>query len=550
MKKQIKARGFSERGIALLTVLMALVMMSALTVAILLVASQESFMAGKHRSNASVFYAATAGLAEARGRMLYFHPNALTGGPSPVSLPYSPNEVVYLLNPAPGEIVDPVNLGNKYADMEYRREFGTTVPTVTKVPPVAGSVSSTIPFKWVRITVKTEQSANTDINGDGVIDATTPVFYDGKRQNLAFNGDMVYRLTGLAALPNGASRIVQADLAGQLKGFDYALAVDGTCEMEPMGVIATVTGNVQCNSHISLQGTMAVSGTFASGGQITGPGAVNLTSATGQVQANGPVTVGVTNSTGTPPSVTSGSGTVTPMVSPATPTPAPLPLNTMPNPSATSLIAAVTQTNPVGTCVGGNLVFDLGNATPKQVFEFNGTPYMTACGTILNPTSFPANVVFSGTGTIWLSNSPGLDTKFNNNFGTPTTPVDLNIIVRPRDNTVGTGEVEFAGGVNNIRGLIYVQGEIETEPAKTALPTGGVGHPTCPKIASQQFSLSGAMMSYGPNASFEISSCSTNVGITYNPMQLLRGNPPPGFGGLLVFGIGNSVVLNWRDIVL
>ncbi len=210
-----------------------------------------------------------------------------------------------------------------------------------------------------------------------------------------------------------------------------------------------------------------------------------------------------------------------------------------------ALIAAVTVTNPFGTCVSGNLVFDLGNTTPKKVFEFNGLSYPTACGTTLNPTSFPANVVFTGTGTIWLSSSPGLDTKFNNNFGTATTPVNLNIIVRPRDGTVGSGEVEFAGAVNNIRGLVYVQGELETEPAKV-----GTTSPSCPTLPNQQFTLSGAIMAYGPNSEFEISSCSTNVGITYNPTVLFQSNPPPGFGGLLVFGIGNSSVLNWRDIIL
>ncbi len=48
-------------------------------------------------------------------------------------------------------------------------------------------------FKWVRITAKTERSANMDVNGDGILDpANTPVYYDGANQyidagNFGFN---------------------------------------------------------------------------------------------------------------------------------------------------------------------------------------------------------------------------------------------------------------------------------------------------------------------------------------------------------------------------
>ena len=550
MKKQHTERRISERGIALLTVILGLLMISALTTAIILLAGRESYLMGKQRFSSNVLYAAGAGLEEARGRMLFYHPSTL------VSAPFKVGQVLYITNPAPGETVNPANLAasNPYADTEYQKEFGvpvTSALSVTTLPGASPSATGTaqIPFKWVRITVKTELAANADIDGNGTYDNSIPVYYDGVHQNLNYSGDQMYRLTGLAVLPNGTRQMVQADISGRLKGFDYALAVAGDCEFEPVGAIARITGNTQCNGQLQLSGSLAVNGSLQSANSISGPGSIALTGTSSQVLANNGVTATVTSTTGTPPAVTSAAGTVTPLVSPATTTPAPLPPNTLPNPSAASLTAAVTQTNPVGKCVGGNVVFDLGATVPPTVLEFTGTPYTTACGTVLDPTNFPATTQFLGTGTIWFSASPGGDIRFNNNFGTPTTPIDLNIIARPKDGSVGSSEMEFAGGVNNIRGMVYVQGEVETEPAKTTTAGGGKKNAACPVIPNQQFNLSGSMIAYGPNASFEISDCSTNVGLTYNPMQLYRVNPPPGFNGMLVYGVGNTAILNWRDIV-
>ncbi|MBZ5702360.1 MAG: pilus assembly PilX N-terminal domain-containing protein [Acidobacteriia bacterium] len=550
MKREHTEGRISERGIALLTVILGLLMMSALTTAIILLAGRESYLMGKQRFASNAMYAAGAGLEEARGRLLFYHPNALAGAP------YRVGQVLYITNPGPGETVNPANLAssNPYADTEYQKEFGapvTSALSVTTLPGASPSATGTgqIPFKWVRVTVKTELAANADIDGNGSYDNTIPVYYDGVHQNLNYSGDQVYRLTGLAVLPNGTRQMVQADVSGRLNGFDYALAVAGDCEIEPAGSTAQITGKTQCNGPLELQGNLAINGSLQSASSISGPGSIALTGTNSQVLANSGVTAPVISTTGTPPVVKSAVGTVTPFASPATPTPAPLPPSTLPNPSAASLTAAVTQTNPPGKCVGGNVVFDLGSTVPPTVFEFTGVPYTTACGTVLDPANFPATTQFLGTGTIWFSASPGGDIKFNNNFGTPTTPIDLNIIARPKDGSMGSSEMEFAGGVNNIRGMVYVQGEVETEPAKTTTATGSKTSTACPVIPNQQFNLSGSLIAYGPNASFEISDCSNKVGLTYNPMQLYRVNPPPGFNGMLVYGVGNTAILNWRDII-
>lgn len=534
----------SERGIALFSALLVLLVIAAICAAMLLLASGESTSVGRQRSSTRVLYAAAAGLEEARARMLTYHPNAYSKLTPPVSLPTAVGQVLYVLNPAAGETVNPTDLSasNPYADTEYQTEFGTpvnsagvSVTSVNSAQPLATGLTP-IPYKWVRITVKTERAANAHINGDTVLNNTTPVYYDGKRQNLTNAGSPVYRLTSLAVLPNGARSMAQVDVNAVRTGFNYAVAAGNACQFQTSGAM-TISGNMGCNSEIVVGGPLTIlDGNIESYDVITGSGPITLTG-THQARANNAIDPPVTG--GGSPNRVVGPGTVPRLLTPATPTPAPLAPNTMPNPDANNMIPLVTQTNPHGTCVAGKVVFDLGNTNPPQVLEFTGATYPSACpGVNINPQNFGTNIQFQGKGTIWFSSSQSID--FYNDFGTASVPIQLNIIARPKNNTVGQDTISFFGKIINVQGLIYTHGELYTKCG----------------TAPQMFHVSGAVLTYkdpnqlGPtdNGDFGPGNCTTDLNVTHNPAQFAA-NPPPGFDGLLLSAGATSVkVLNWRDI--
>ena len=622
-RKEIrKERG--ERGMGLLIAMTVLVVALMLGAALMYLAGSESTSVGRQRGTTSFTYAAQAGLEEARSRMIGYNPQAFAKMAPPVQLPSAVGQVVYILNPAPGEVVNPTDLsaGNLYADNEYANEFGTpiTAAVVKTTPSILQGFAGAPPiaYKWVRITIKTEQSAGVSLSGvpGTPLNNTIPIFFDGTHQNLTQQGAPVYRLTSLSGTPAGTTKILQVEMSGVMGGFNYALAAGGQCQTDAAGSIYSITGNVLCNSSMNLVGPMSLNGNLSSSGAIGGTGSISLgsgdsisagsvsgvtvtgaggsssmgggasssstgtggSSSTGGSASSSSTGAGGSSSTGGGASGSStGSGSsssgggvsttpISPFTSPSTPTTSPLPANTLPNPDPAVMLPLVTQTNPIGTCVGGNLVIDLGSTTPPQIFQFTGTSYTTACGTTFDPTNIPANVTFTGTGTLWFSGDPN-KVSFYNNFGTATTPVAINVIARPVSaSTVGSTELEFRGAINNFAGLIYSQGAIENEGP---VGSGGSGSssacPVLPPPASGPngylFNVSGAVIAFGGSSSssggsggggggssgvFDTEHCS-NVTITYNP-NLFTSNPPPGFAGMLANGVVKTTLINWRDV--
>ncbi len=382
--------------------------------------------------------------------------------------------------------------------------------------------------------MKTEQAANADINLDGVIDGTIPIFYNG-RENLNGQGNRVYRLTSLAAPLNGSRKVLQEDVYPVPGGFRYALAAGDACELT-IGAAMTIDGNVRCNSEITVNGHLTMLNGGVDGyGSITGSGAISL-QADNQVRANGAVDNVVTG--GASPNVVSGPGTVLQLATPATPTPPPLAPNTVPNPNAVNITSGNQVVNPPGTCAGGVLTFDLGNVSPPMLFVFDTTqpvpPGWAACGGGGIPSSFPSNVSFAGVGALYFARNSSID--FHNNFGTAAVPLSLNIIARPKDNSVGQDTMSFFGNVY-INGLIYSHGEIYTK---------------CP---SANFFVRGSVIPYkdpaqlGPtnNGDFGLGTCTTGFSLTYDPTQFTA-NLPPGFDTLLTGGGSDRVaILSFRE---
>jgi len=226
----------AEAGIALLIALLVIVLLSAFAFSMVALTTSQLQLGKTIQTQTQVYYAALAGLEEARGRLDSAAPDALSGN----SLPTAVNQVAYLVNGAMQDPVQPTNPASPYYDIEYAREFsggltGASVLTpVSSDQPGAGTVSA-IPYKWVRITLKTEYSSGQDVDQDGMLDNSAPVYWDGAHQNVTGTGVPVYKLTALAVDASGIRQMAQAEVAGRVSSYS-ALAGLAT------GGAATLTG--------------------------------------------------------------------------------------------------------------------------------------------------------------------------------------------------------------------------------------------------------------------------------------------------------------------
>jgi hypothetical protein len=240
----------SEAGIALLIAIFVLLLIAVVAIALVVSSGTESALAGNYRSSTAVYYAAVAGLEEARARLRSSSPNYFgTTNPGFLPAPGTPLAVctpIYVLNPAAGEVVTPWDPGNPYYDNEYSQEFpldcgGNPPPSPS---PTALSVwnrnpLSGLPFpgpfyKWVRINGVSEQSLNVDAAPYDTIVENKLLYYGSAQPNPATlndtsTGQQVYELTALAVLPNGSRKIVQylAAATPLNLSFPAALTLDG-----------------------------------------------------------------------------------------------------------------------------------------------------------------------------------------------------------------------------------------------------------------------------------------------------------------------------------
>jgi len=174
-----------EAGVALILALFALLLLSAIALAMVFSSNTETSISINYRDKQSAIYGALAGLQEARDRI---HPltgdlgagtNLSAGGLNilPTGLPSTtaPN-VLYLINPAPGETVAPWNPSNQYFDTELCHEsyfvnnLGvTSVAAGTPCPASSASVpSGTSWYAWYD---NSQKKTNTGATGTG--DAAT-----------------------------------------------------------------------------------------------------------------------------------------------------------------------------------------------------------------------------------------------------------------------------------------------------------------------------------------------------------------------------------------
>jgi hypothetical protein len=222
-----EARG--ERGVALLIAIFALLLISVVGIALIVSSGTDTALARNYRTSTNAYYAALAGMEEARGRLLPTNPNYIPMPAAPMPL----TQVVYIINPVGGETVAPDDTSNPatYPDTQYKQEFGVDVSArvVTKyasVSPIAGLPGPA--FKWVRINAVTERAMGNggtgiDINNDGDVDPTTPLFFDPENRTVTnvmepglvetptplATASQVLEITSFAVLPSGGQKMLQ-----------------------------------------------------------------------------------------------------------------------------------------------------------------------------------------------------------------------------------------------------------------------------------------------------------------------------------------------------
>jgi|SRR5277367_748406 len=244
MTRNIQARRHAEDGIALLIAIFVLLLISVVAIALLVSSGTETALGKNYRMSSTVYYAAIAGLEEARGRLLPKNPNYF--GASVVPTPFPLGQTLYVINRGVGDNIVPWDSSNTYYDNEYQTEFGTSASSASwsSVHSVWDNDIQGIPgpiFKWVRINAATEQSLFIQVNSNGY--STSPaIYYDPAHLNTLGNpwpslvlgqtsstAVQALEITALAALPNGSQKILQYLVAPVTVNltFPAALTLDG-----------------------------------------------------------------------------------------------------------------------------------------------------------------------------------------------------------------------------------------------------------------------------------------------------------------------------------
>ena len=236
--RRARNRSKTQRGAALVIAIFSLMLISVVATALILTAGTQSAIKTNYKSAMHAFYDAKAGLEEARGR-LWTNNNdagALLNCVFPGGAPMSSTNVCYITN---GANVDPRDPNNLYADTEYSKEWGTTIPASAQLLPSTSATASIAGplYKWVRITARTERSANIDTDADGIIDIT-PLYFDGQSavdsgKGLPAGAAQILTITSFAVTPNNSQRMVQytvapASFLEAFSTFPSALTLDGT----------------------------------------------------------------------------------------------------------------------------------------------------------------------------------------------------------------------------------------------------------------------------------------------------------------------------------
>src|SRR5271168_651085 len=228
MKMERKTHRSSEDGIALLIAIFVLLLISVVAIALLVSSGTETALGANYRTSSTVYYAAIAGLEEARGRLLPKNPNSFVPSVIPPGSTFPLGQTLYVINRSTGDNIVPWNSSNTYYDNEYQTEFGVPASSASwqSVHSVWDNDIQGIPgpmYKWVRINAATEQSLFLQVNASGSYNNSTPIYYDPAHVNTSGNpwpslivnvsppstAVQALEITALASLPTGSQKILQ-----------------------------------------------------------------------------------------------------------------------------------------------------------------------------------------------------------------------------------------------------------------------------------------------------------------------------------------------------
>lgn len=191
----------SQRGVALLVALMALLLLSAIGLGMMYSSDTDTVINANYRDKQLAMYASMAGVQEARDRIQ--PQNTVANIAFPAGLPSaSVANVIYIINPKNGETVAPWSTGNAYFDDELCQEnvlglsgtngvpCTTTASGSTWYSTVNDSQTSSAPWnlgsplsaKWTRITLKSNNMTPVATNGSS--STSTQICWDGHEQIL------------------------------------------------------------------------------------------------------------------------------------------------------------------------------------------------------------------------------------------------------------------------------------------------------------------------------------------------------------------------------
>lgn len=264
--------GNKQRGVALIFCLIALVLLTGVTASLILMSGTETTVNANYRTEEIAYFAAKSGIYEALDRMQQSSSSSIASQ-VPSLAPPANGAVLYIINAASGQTVQPWNSSNIYYDDEFCHEGYSFTSPLTNAPPdvpctdnlSAGTTalptgstwyawtnsnspwhgtSAAIPYEWVRINWKGNNSVsylsggttptvtNYAVNGS----SSTSICYNGGSEvllsppagattpysctqyltcgvNSSNFGTPVLMITALAVTPNGSRQMVQAEAA-------------------------------------------------------------------------------------------------------------------------------------------------------------------------------------------------------------------------------------------------------------------------------------------------------------------------------------------------
>lgn len=300
-----------QAGFALVTALLALLLVSGIAIGMVLMANTETSIALNFRDQQLATAAAHAGLEEVRDRLRTTATNSLWSS-IPTALPGAASGILYVTDGT----AQPWVTTDTYADTQICNE-GVTCSSLSGSWYGSASASATyaaspsLPWKWVRVMAKTNNAAGGSSRTYSVDGASNQnrVCWNGSNEIVTTGTScispvqQVYETTALAVTPLGSRRMLQMEM-----GHDPPLGLVGA--NLPGAVTLDSTGLVTCSGAATITGvdqnTGAPAGSGFAGVAISGDiSSCSLTGPTGAAPYD--TTPSIWNLT-MPASLTPGSG--------------------------------------------------------------------------------------------------------------------------------------------------------------------------------------------------------------------------------------------------